>query len=266
MSHEPYAETLAVSYLASIMVIGNDRAPARVTWPGSWFDCSGDAARAVAGVPVHLLMQAVQHGIVLSDTDGRILAANRALADLLGVAPDALIGQSLGAWLRPAPGGGLTPWTSPSAATARHADGTECAVECAVSAVRSGPSHLLVTTVHDLTDRARLERALREVHDLTEQLRRAQKIGELGHLAGGVAHDFNNLLQIVSGHAEALVGGRLDQATRRRVLGTIRCATERAASLTRQLLAFGRRQVLLPEVVDLNATVRSLERMMSRVI
>ncbi|MEP7116936.1 MAG: ATP-binding protein [Acidobacteriota bacterium] len=104
------------------------------------------------------------------------------------------------------------------------------------------------------------------MHDLTEQLRRAQKIGALGRLAGGVAHDFNNLLQVIGGYADALGADQLDPATRRRLLRTIRGATDRAASLTRQLLAFGRRQVLVPEVVDLNVTVRSMERMMSRVI
>src|SRR5690606_18617701 len=103
-------------------------------------------------------------------------------------------------------------------------------------------------------------------HDLNEQLRRSQKIGALGRLAGGVAHDFNNLLQVIGGYAEALGGDALDPTSRRRLLQRIQRATDRAASLTRQLLAFGRRQVLVPQVLDLNVTVLSLEQLLGRVI
>jgi signal transduction histidine kinase len=113
---------------------------------------------------------------------------------------------------------------------------------------------------------ARLERALQENRDLTEQLRRSQKIGALGRLAGGVAHDFNNLLQVIGGYAEALGAERLPRSSRRRLARRIRRTTDRAAALTRQLLAFGRRQLLVPEVLDLNVTVLSLERMLTRVL
>ncbi len=113
---------------------------------------------------------------------------------------------------------------------------------------------------------ARLERALQENRDLTEQLRRSQKIGALGRLAGGVAHDFNNLLQVIGGYAEALGAERMPRSSRRRLARRIRRATDRAAALTRQLLAFGRRQLLVPEVLDLNVTVLSLERMLTRVL
>ncbi|MGD9903091.1 MAG: ATP-binding protein [Vicinamibacterales bacterium] len=119
------------------------------------------------------------------------------------------------------------------------------------------------------TDRelaARLDRALQENRDLTEQLRRSQKIGALGRLAGGVAHDFNNLLQVIGGYAEALGAERVPRTSRRRLARRIRRTTDRAAALTRQLLAFGRRQLLVPEILDLNVTVLSLERMLTRVL
>jgi nitrogen-specific signal transduction histidine kinase len=112
----------------------------------------------------------------------------------------------------------------------------------------------------------RLERALDDNRDLTEQLRRSQRIGALGRLAGGVAHDFNNLLQVIGGYAEALSAPRVPRADRRRLARRIRRTTNRAAALTRHLLAFGRRQLLVPEVLDLNVTVLSLERMLTRVL
>jgi signal transduction histidine kinase len=107
------------------------------------------------------------------------------------------------------------------------------------------------------------EQALRERED---QLRQAQKMEAIGRLAGGVAHDFNNLLTAVIGYADAIAEREnTDDATRRDV-GEIRKAADRAASLTRQLLAFGRKQFLRPVVLDLNETVTSLLQMLPRVI
>ncbi len=216
--------------------------------------------------PAWLLLNAVREGVVVTDRDGRILMANQALADTLGVAMAALVGQSLGTWLVP-PESGM-PASPPdwSPATARCADGSVFPATLATTSARLDATEVLVTTVHDVTDRTRAEHAGREIHDLTEQLQRSQKVGALGRLAGGVAHDFNNLLQVIGGYAEALGADHLDEATRRRLVRTIAVATGRAASLTRQLLAFGRRQVLVPEVVDLNVTVRTMERLTSRLI
>ena len=107
------------------------------------------------------------------------------------------------------------------------------------------------------------ERALRERED---QLRQAQKMEAIGRLAGGVAHDFNNLLTAIIGYTD-LIAERagIDEHTRRDI-GEIRKAADRAASLTRQLLAFGRKQFLRPVVLDLNETVTSLLQMLPRVI
>ncbi len=250
------------------MMIGDDRLPAGVAWPAPIDFPPGavadTAAAAFDGMPPELLLQAVAAPVAVVDTCGRILAVNHAFADLTGAATLALVGAPMAAWLRPAEGGTLAPGERPAAATVRHGDGSERAVECTVTAVPSRDARIVA--VRDLSDRLRVDRARREIHDLTEQLRRAQKIGALGRLAGGVAHDFNNLLQVIGGYAEALGAERLDQSTRRRLLRPNRGATDRASALTRQLLAFGRRQVLLPEVIDLNVTVRTMERMMGRVI
>jgi PAS domain S-box-containing protein len=108
----------------------------------------------------------------------------------------------------------------------------------------------------DITDRKHL----------ADQLRQAQKMQAVGELAGGVAHDFNNLLMVVKGHAEMLMD-RLPPASPQRLnVEQIQTAAERAASLTRQLLAFSRKQVLQPRVLDLNEVVGGMIKMVSRVI
>jgi PAS domain S-box-containing protein len=107
----------------------------------------------------------------------------------------------------------------------------------------------------DITDRKHL----------ADQLRVSQKMQAVGELAGGVAHDFNNLLMIVKGHAEMLLD-RIDSSSARHNLEQIQSATERAATLTRQLLAFSRKQVLQPKVLDLNDVVAGMIKMFARVI
>ncbi|MGC2476803.1 MAG: PAS domain S-box protein [Candidatus Sulfotelmatobacter sp.] len=108
----------------------------------------------------------------------------------------------------------------------------------------------------DVTERIHLE----------EQLRNAQQLEAIGRLAGGIAHDFNNILSIIMGHGELLLAmGAVDDRTRNG-LEQMRRAADRAASLTQQLLAFSRKQVLQPRVLDLNETVAGVQKMLTRVI
>jgi two-component system, cell cycle sensor histidine kinase and response regulator CckA len=101
---------------------------------------------------------------------------------------------------------------------------------------------------------------------LEEQLRNAQQLEAIGRLAGGVAHDFNNILSIIMGHGELLLATAGDNERARNGLEQIRRAADRAASLTQQLLAFSRKQVLQPKVLDLNEAVADVQKMLSRVI
>jgi PAS domain S-box-containing protein len=109
-----------------------------------------------------------------------------------------------------------------------------------------------------------MQRDVTEQVHLQEQLRNAQQLEAIGRLAGGVAHDFNNILSIIMGHGELLLAGADERA--RNGLEQIRRAAERAASLTQQLLAFSRKQMLQPKVLDLNEAVSDVQKMLARVI
>jgi PAS domain S-box-containing protein len=124
--------------------------------------------------------------------------------------------------------------------------------------LRTGDRHkpLLQGVLYDITERKQLE----------DQVRHSQKMEAVGKLAGGVAHDFNNLLMIIQGHNEQLLG-RLPQADPgHEHASEIKKAATRAASLTRQLLAFSRKQVLQPSVLDMNQVVSEVGKMLHRLI
>jgi PAS domain S-box-containing protein len=108
----------------------------------------------------------------------------------------------------------------------------------------------------DVTERRRVE----------EQLRQSQKLETVGLLAGGVAHDFNNLLTVINGYAEMLLGDVPATSDLRDGLAEIRAAGERAAELTRQLLAFGRKQMVRPTVLNVNDVIGDVRKMLGRLI
>ncbi|HEV8149882.1 MAG TPA: PAS domain S-box protein [Gemmatimonadales bacterium] len=121
----------------------------------------------------------------------------------------------------------------------------------------------VVLSLSDITEQERAQQAIAERE---EQLRQAQKMDSLGRLAGGVAHDFNNLLTVIRGYADVLSGELSGEDPRLGEVREIRRAADRATSLTRQLLAMSRRQVLQPREVELNGLVQEMERMLRRVL
>jgi len=121
--------------------------------------------------------------------------------------------------------------------------------------VKPGAITGIATVARDITNRRQLE----------EQLRQAQKMEALGRLTGGIAHDFNNLLTVINGYSEMLLQEQLTMEVRESIQEVLRAA-DRAAALTRQLLAFSRRQVLQPKIVGLNSIIANLSRMLERMI
>jgi PAS domain S-box-containing protein len=122
---------------------------------------------------------------------------------------------------------------------------------------------LVFAVARDVTANKRAEEERRV---LEAQMRQAQKMEAVGQLAGGVAHDFNNLLTVISGYSDILLAGMAEADPIRRYVGLIRDAGAQAASLTRQLLAFSRRSVLEPKVLDLNEVVRETAGILRRLI
>lgn len=145
---------------------------------------------------------------------------------------------------------------SPGTLFAVRADGQEFPIEATISQVDIDGEKLFTVILRDVSARARLE----------EELRQSQKMEAVGHLAGGIAHEFNNFLGIILGYSELLSEEAGDNESLRRKVAEIKAATQRAASVTRQLLAFSRKQVLDPQVLDLNQTIWETHKLLRRLV
>ena len=138
----------------------------------------------------------------------------------------------------------------------RRSDGRQVCADFSASLVPVRGEPFVLAIARDVTERNRLER----------QFQQAQKMEAIGQLAGGVAHDFNNLLTVILGYSEFLMETFPADDSRRQDVGEIRKAGQSAGSLTRQLLAFSRKQILEPVVLDLNAVLANSDRMVRRLI
>jgi PAS domain S-box-containing protein len=223
------------------------------------------AARAAAR-RYEALFHGAPVGLLRSLADGRMLAANTAAARIWGY-PDieALLGVD--AWelyADPEDRARLVARIEGSEVVqdfelrGRRGDGTLIWVSVGVRAERDARGRTLhyEWSVTDITERKRLE----------SELRQAQKLEAIGQLAGGIAHDFNNLLTVITGRSHLALAQLPPDHALRRHIELIQTTAERAAALTRQLLAFSRKQVLEPRVLNVNAVVAGLAPMLRRLI
>lgn len=208
-------------------------------------------------------------GIAHLSLDGQGLRVNRRLGDLLGSADRPLMAVDLDSLAHPDDAGqdaaaretllagGMERYVGVKRYR-RNDDGQFIWVNLAISLHRDAegiPSYF-IAIIEDLSERRRLE----------EQLRQAHKMEAVGRLAGGIAHDFNNLLTAILGYSDFVLEALTASHPARSHVEEIRRAGESASSLTRQLLAFSRQQVLQPQIVDLNDAVTQMDLLLRRVI
>ena len=212
--------------------------------------------------------------ILIVNRLGRVVYASPSTSHILGCPAEQVAGQALIDLVEGNEGaradqilekvGGDSREPEPFEMRFRHRDGTSRSIEGLATNLLADPAVAgIVINARDVSDRHRAEAQLRERED---QLRQAQKMEAIGRLGGGVAHDFNNLLTVINGYGELLLDA-LDQSDPRHTYAKdVKEAGEQAADLTRQLLAFSRKQMLNPTVLNVNDVVRDTERMLRRII
>ena len=252
----------------------------------------GERARAEA--MIRGLLEAAPDAIVCVGPDGRIALANAQVERLFGYTREELLGKPVellvpqsARHLHPAHRSEYFADPSPRPMGAgmqlagRRKDGTEFPAEISLSSIETQEGLLVSAAVRDVTDRleAQAERerltAQAERERVERKLHQSQRLESLGQLAGGVAHDFNNLLAVILNYS-AFVAEEVARlapaddgehwATVQSDMEQIRKAATRASRLTHQLLAFGRREVVQPQVLDLGEVVRDIEKLLRRTL
>jgi PAS domain S-box-containing protein len=211
------------------------------------------------------LMEQANDAILIMDLSGRILEANREAERLFGRSRAQIAGRSYDEFVVPEEREDSARRRSQLSrdgtvrVVGRHmerAGGTVVSVDVSGSLVRMGEESRILAILRDVTERQRLEALLLQ----------SQKMESVGRLAGGVAHDFNNLLGVITGYGDLLLREIGEGHPSHKRVVEIRKAADRAAALTRQLLAFSRKQVLHLRVLDLNSVVSGIETMLRRLI
>ncbi len=250
-------------------LLRNDQAgPAEIV--GAWVDISerklAEEALVQTNETLGSLIQASPLAIISTDVQGNVTTWNSAAERIFGWSTKEVVG-------RPYPivpsdqtneiESGLDALQSRGTLTEfetrrNRKDGKSVDVSISSSALRgvSGDFNGVVSVIADITERKQLE----------EQFRQSQKMEAVGRLAGGIAHDFNNLLTAIIGYSQIALSRLKAEDPMRKDIEEVEKAGQRAATLTSQLLAFSRKQVLQPRILDLNAVVAELNKLLQRVI
>jgi len=205
--------------------------------------------------------------VMISDAAGVLEYVNPAFEQLTGYSREEVIGQTLGVLKSEQYAGELYEemWDTVLSGNAfrgivinRKKNGETITVEKAITPLRNPEGEIthFISTGRDITDQRRLESTLQQ----------AQKMDAIGRLAGGVAHDFNNLLMVISAYGELTMDALAEDHPLRQNVGEIIAAARRAADLTRQLLAFSRKQMQSLQRLDLNAVIGGVSKMLQRLI
>jgi PAS domain S-box-containing protein len=212
------------------------------------------------------IVETANEGVWVIGADFNTTFVNRKLAEMLGYAVEEMLGRPVSQFLaedeRAGAAGGERPGRLGGAdqveTQLRRKDGSTlwAIVSSSPFFDDDGGYSGALAMVTDVTRWKRLE----------EQYRQAQKMEAVGRLAGGVAHDFNNLLTVINGYSELLLEAHGPGDPSRELIEGLRAAGDRAAALTRQLLAFSRHQLVAPQTLDLNAAVADTEKLLRRLI
>jgi PAS domain S-box-containing protein len=215
------------------------------------------------------LLESASQAIVSIDKAGRIVLANRRTEEMFGYSRDELLGARIEILLpeskrashgRDRDGYFAQPHVRPMGIgmdlAGRKRDGAEFPVEVSLSYIETGDGRFAIAFVSDISQRKRLE----------EQLNQSQKMEAVGRLAGGVAHDFNNMLTVISGYTRMILDELSPLDPLREYADEIGKAADRAGAITNQLLAFSRRQVIMPRVISVNSVISQTEKMLRRLL
>jgi two-component system cell cycle sensor histidine kinase/response regulator CckA len=227
-----------------------------------------ESARRLSDERQRALTQTSSDAVITADIDGVIRSANPAAAliygypvnELMGspmarLAPDARraqFGEDLRRYFET---GTAPPQWQGREATARHSSGREIPIEVSFGVYGAGADRRISWIIRDISARKQLQ----------AQVLQASKMDAIGRLAGGVAHDFNNILTAIVGNA-ALLADTVPEGDDRELVHNIEDAAARATGLTRQLLAFGRRQMLEPRVIDVSDAVSGIGALLRRIV
>ena len=223
------------------------------------------------------LLDGAFDGIVMMNLSGAIVDMNAAAERMFEIAREEAIGRELASVMIPE-----EYREQHRQALARHRPGAPSRVighrlelyglragkhlfpiELSVSRIETADGPIFTAWIRDLSERRKAEEALRYSE---AQLRQAQKMEAVGRLAGGVAHDFNNVLTAIFGYADLLLDGFAIGDPRRRDVEEIKRAANRAAALTRQLLAFSRKQVMQPRRLNLNEVISNIQTLLAKLV